>query len=654
MERSKQWTALALACAVAICGLYAEDTPSYDLGDVSITATRIPESPSEVPPAVTVVSSDEIEARGSKTAADAIKTAPGVTISDYGPTGAQKLVSIRGSTTNEVLVLVDGVRVNNAMSGLADLANIPADDIERIEVLREGGSALYGGDAVGGVINIITKKKAAPLVLGFENGGYLPEAHVIGSGFGKTEEGAKAISLLDSQKANFSWSPKLGDLQFHSAGSFSRANNAYTFIDANGDNRELQDAEAMGGDGSFGLSAPCLAGLVSADFAGSYNKYGAPGSGVETGSYVNATEADSSGRASVKYSTDRFLADALSLDASVHAEYTGIDYVNEDASANDGHHKVYIGGTDIQQKAIVSDSLSLVYGGSFAYTQALSDTIGNHDRVAGGAYIEPLIEAGAFSLRPALRYDYYSDFYANDPLGGIGITLAAAYRLSESDSLKLNLSRSYRVPSFEDLYWPAANGTEGNPLLQPESAYAADFGFERQRAGFSYKATAYVRYVQNVILWQEGSDSIWRPSNFGSALYPGIEQEVEVAISDHYSASLNYSYLYSYLLSGVQSLADNERLPMTPVHNLNATLAYEAGQLSWSVTAKYASLRYLTVANSSYLSDYFTLDAVAKWKFTDHFAAYFAVDNLFDEQYEVVDDYPMPGTRLRLGAEIKI
>jgi outer membrane cobalamin receptor len=651
-----RWAVLAYAFALVFAFpdhyLRADDAADLPLDDVSITATRIPESPSAVPPAVSVVSAADIEARGAKTAADAIKTVPGLAISDDGPEGAQKAVSIRGSTTNEVLVLVDGLRVNNAMSGLADLADIPADNIDRIEVLREGGSALYGGDAVGGVVNIITKKKAAPLVLTFENGSYIPTAHVEGYGFSKAEEGADAASLVDEQKAMFSWAPAAGGLQFRGSGSLTRADNAYTFIDSNGDNRVLQNAALLGGDGSFGLSFPWLEGSIAADLSGGYSQKGDPG--IQSSPTLAATEIDSSGQGSIKYSTDRFLADALSLDATLYAQYTGIDYEDADSPADDGRSMVYVGGGDIQQKASISDSLSLVYGGSFAYTQARSDTIGSPTRIAGGAYFEPVMEAGAFSFRPAIRYDYYSDFFANDPLGGIGATMAIAYRLSEADVLKLNLSRSYRAPTFEDLYWPASNGAEGNPSLQPETGYAADFGFERHSGSFSYSAVAYLRYIENAIIWQQGSDGIWRPSNFGAALYPGIEQDLETAFADHYTASLNYSYLYSYDLSGGLSLGDDQRLPMIPVHSLNATIAYEAGPLSWSATAKYASLRFLTTANAGYLPDYFTLDAVVKWKFTMLLSAYAAVDNLFDEQYEIVNDYPMPGTRLRLGIEMRI
>jgi outer membrane cobalamin receptor len=660
MVQWNRWAALALATiaagiwadGLAAQGLASDDESGYPSGEISITATRIPESPSAVPPAVSIITSDEIEARGAKTAADAIKVVPGVAISDTGPDGGQKAVSIRGSTTNEVLVLVDGVRANNAMSGLADLSNIPVDNIDHIEVVRDGGSALYGGDAVGGVINIITKKKAAPLVLSFENGGYLPAAHVTGFGFAKTAQPADAASLVDGQKAAFSWSPKLGDVLFRSSGSFTRADNEYTFIDANGDNRQLQNAALIGGDGSFGFTLPCLDGSLATDFAGSYGTNGTPG--TQSTPTLHAAETDSSARATVKYSADRFLADSLNLDATLHAEYTGIDYMDADTPANDSTQKVYVGGLDLQQTALISAPLSLVYGTSLAYNTVSSDTVGSPERFSAGAFFEPVFEIGAFSFRPALRYDYYSDFFANDPLGGIGATIAAAWRISPTDVLKLNISRTYRVPTFEDLYWPASNGVAGNPNLKPETAYAVDLGFERSRGSFTYSAIAYARYAEDVILWQPGSDGIWRPSNYGAGLYPGIEQELRTNFSDHYWVSLNYSFLYSYLLDTGMTLADDLRIPMTPVHSLNAILGYDDGPFSWSVTAKYSSLRFLTTGNVGYLPAWFTLDAIAKWKCSTHFAAYIAVDNIFDEQYEILDDYPMPGTRVRLGVELRL
>lgn len=647
---AKRWLLGGLAALLSGVPAAADPVPA-PMDEITVTATRIAESPTATPPAVTIVTAAQIEARGATTVAEAIRIVPGVAITDYGPEGGLKTVSIRGSTSNQVLVLVDGVRLNSALSGGADLSSVSVDNVERIEVVREGGSALYGGDAVGGVINIVTKKKAAPFVLTLENGSFLPANAIVGYGFSQTQQPASATSLVDSQKALFSWAPVTGDVRWRTAGSFTTANNAYTFLDANGNLRQLQNAGFTGGDGSLGATVPWGDGSLATDLAGAYDQKGTPG--TQSSPTLFASETDSSARASVRYSTDRFLADAFSLDATVHGEYTGLDYIDTQTPANDGHHKVYVAGLDLQQTATVSDTFSLVYGSSGSFTQGQSDIVGTPQRTAVGAFMEPVWEWGAFSFRPALRYDAYSDFFSQDPWGGVGATLAAAWRLSGTDVVKANVSRSYRVPTFEDLYWPAVDGAAGNPSLKPETGYALDLGFTRQKGPMTYNATAYLRYAQDVILWQEDPDGIWRPSNFGIALYPGIEQELSTAFAEHYTASVSYSFLYTYTLDNL-TLADDKRLPMTPVHTLSGTLGFRDEGLSWSVTGQYASLRYLTTANVTTLPDYFTVDGQVKWQLSAKLSAYVAVDNLFGEQYQTAQDFPMPGTKVRLGLQMQL
>jgi vitamin B12 transporter len=647
--------ASVLAAAVfsfvfAVSSLFCED--SLDLGSVDVTASRISDPASDAPPALTVISAEDIAARGATTVAEALKAAPGLGLSARGPEGSQVAVTIRGSTANQVLVLVDGQRMNGALSGLVDLSRIPLDSVERIEVMRGGASSLYGGDALGGVVNIVTKKKSFPLSLSFENGSYLPSDRVAGFGLKKVEKAAGAASLVDSQKASLAWGPKFGDLALRLAGSATRADNAYTFIDSNYERRERQNAGLLAGDVSLGATLPLGPGSLSADLAGSYGQKGVPG--TESSPTLNASETDTDASAALKYGAERFLSDILSLDASLRASYSAVDYVDGDDSSNDGHHKLYSIAGDVAQRAYATDGLTLAYGLSGAYAAAQSDSVGSPERLSGAAFAEAAIEAGALSLRPSLRYDCYSDFFAADPLGGIGAALGASYKLSGDESLKLNLSRAYRVPTFEDLYWPASAGVEGNPELKPETAYEANLGYERKAAALVYAATVYLRYSRDVILWQEGDDGIWRPSNYGAALYPGIEQELTARLGGGYKVAANYSFLYSYALSGDLTLADDKRLPMTPVHTLKGTLSYEDERFAWSTTAGYASLRYLKTANVAYLDAYFTLDLLVRWKVSHNFSAYAGADNLFDEQYAIVDGYPMPGTRIRLGLELKI
>ena len=131
---------------------------TLSLDQIVVTATRIAGTILASPDHVTVVSGEQLAAAVS--VADALQEAAGVSVADNGTAGSVQSLSLRGSTAAQVLILVDGVRLNDSRQGGADLSQIPVDNIERIEIVRGGTSALYGADAVAGVVNIITKTKA--------------------------------------------------------------------------------------------------------------------------------------------------------------------------------------------------------------------------------------------------------------------------------------------------------------------------------------------------------------------------------------------------------------------------------------------------------------------------------------------------------------
>jgi len=624
----------------------------YELGEVTVTAARVPAPVGETSPAVSVVTADDIAARGASTVAEALDAVVGLSLNDKGPRGSQVSASLRGSTTNQVLVLVDGARVNDAQSGMADLSRLSVDDIERIEVVRGSGSSLYGADAVGGVVNIITKKTESPLAIKAELGGYLPAARVTGFGFAKLPQGADAMTLLDSQSLNLSWAPRIGEALASFSLGASRAGNSYTFIDSNGEKRARENAALIGVDASAGIDFPFLEGRLSAKASGSYQDKGVPG--LESAPTLRASERDLGGRALFSYSAERFLSDYISIEASLLGDWSRVDYEDPDRPEDSALHDVATLSFDTVQQAFLSERLHLTYGLSASYAMADSDSVGRPRRLASGAFLAPSLSLGDFTIAPSFRYDYYSDFSSRYPLGGLAAAAGLVYRASDSDILKFNASRAYRVPSFNDLYWPAIAGAEGNPELEPEEAFEANLGYEHRREGLSYNAVAYARYSRGVILWQPGEDGIWRPSNYGDALYPGIEQELKAQLSPKLALSASYAYLHSFVVSGALDLDDDKRIPMTPVHSLKAVVSGSKGKLSWSATATYASLRYLKMANVAYLPAYFTMDAMARVELPRGASIYMAADNLFDEQYRIVEGYPMPGTRIRLGFDYRL
>src|SRR2546426_7210050 len=146
---------------VAPRAAYAQEPKKLD--PVIVTATKTETPAEQLGASVSVVTEDDFKTYHYETVEDALRTVPGVEIRRSGSLGKTTSVSIRGANANQVQVLVDGVRVKSPTSGQADLSDMSPDLIERIEVIRGPQSTLYGADAIGGVINIITKKGKGPL-----------------------------------------------------------------------------------------------------------------------------------------------------------------------------------------------------------------------------------------------------------------------------------------------------------------------------------------------------------------------------------------------------------------------------------------------------------------------------------------------------------
>jgi len=165
---------ILLTAGVSVPAKAEEAEPGLTLDPIVVTANRIPTPAAEVGSAVTVITRQELEDRQIRQLSDALREVPGVAVNRTGPAG-QTQVRIRGSESNQTLVLIDGVEANDPSSESEfDFAHLMADDIERIEVLRGPQSALYGSDAIGGVVNIVTRRGEGPVTgtASVEGGGY--------------------------------------------------------------------------------------------------------------------------------------------------------------------------------------------------------------------------------------------------------------------------------------------------------------------------------------------------------------------------------------------------------------------------------------------------------------------------------------------------
>lgn len=621
------------------------DDPPIVIEKIVVTATRSQESTLDVPAQVTVLTREDLDASPASNLAELLDAQTGTASADYGPAGALKTITIRGSTSAQVLILVDGIRVNNDQSGAADLSLVPLDNIERVEIVRGGASALYGADAVGGVVNIITRRKTeSGLKVSLENGGYIPENRLRGKGSSEQVQPPQLIDLLDSQKVAVQVNLHGESLDFASTASFTRAANAYTFTDLTDKRRRRDNSDLVGGDLAASLSLSLPNGYLRLAGSGLYQDKGVPG--ADSALSLDTRQRDLIVRGSAALLSNAFLTDLLTLDLKGHYTYSRLEF-EDFGSAALSIHQIHSAGVDASQEFYLLDWLSLQYGGNLNYARAASTELNERQRLfAAGFLLASLHPWPELLIQPVARYDHYSDFG-----GDFNFKLGGVLSLGPNASLKANASSAFRAPTFNDLYWPEDVFAAGNPNLVPETAYSAELGLDLERERFRQSLSFYGRFVRDVILWQPGTDGKWRPSNYGEGFYAGLDGQWEVQLWKPLSLFLNYSFLLSYALSADMTLADDRRLPNLPMHTFDGGFRYKDRSSSLTVQGHYQSLRYEKIDNLTTLPAYFVVCLQYRHQLSSWYALWLTIDNLFAAQYEVVAEYPMPGFSYRIGME---
>jgi outer membrane cobalamin receptor len=652
--------AVFLLCLLAVLPSWAQDTPVLD--EIVVTATRVDTTILDSPSAVTVITQKDIADSGATDVAGLLNGTPGVVINDYGAAGAAQSVSLRGSTSNQVLVLLDGIRLNSARDGAVDLSTIPMEIIDHIEIVRGEQSALWGSSAIGGVINIITKKGGAgpgALTFSITNGSYIPRAaSELSPSLVQGPAGANFLDLLDSQKADLTYAGKLGDVGVTAGGGFTRAANGFTWNDTSVINgwRRMTNADALSGSGYAGIDTPLLGGSLSAKAMFEAADTGAPGQ-INFPSAAQQTDWSASG--SFGWKTDRFYSDALTMDMKGYYRYEELGF-NDPAFPPASLHKTNTASLDLTQKLTLSEQVASIYGvnGSYDYADS-TNFAAPKDRLNLAGFVSvPFTPLEALTLTPAVRYDYFSTF-----AGSLSYSLSAVLRLSEQSSLRASLGSAYRAPTLNELYsYYPAYLSYGNPNLKPETSYNGEIGLSFEGTRFSLEASLYARFLIDQIssIWPWDPTLLeYMPVNIGRSLMPGAEISGSVHVTDRISLEASYSFIYSLVLqnAGVNyTVADNIRVPFVPLHSLELKARYDDGVNAAWIGTQYVSEKYTDFANTeaNALPGYFIVNAAYRFTATENLAFTLALKNILNTLYYTQSLYPMPPFSVETGVSVKL
>lgn len=620
----------------------------YQLNPVTVSSTRERSLVSEVPSSVEVISSRDIERRNLQNVSEAVAALPGVSLKEYGGIGDSKSLSIRGSTAGQVLVLIDGQRLNTAQTGEVDLSTIPIEGVERVEIVKGGTSALYGADAVGGVINIITKSRpyqpTAGITAGIMQGSFGTSAYK-GGGTYATE---RIFTLL-----SYKYLHTDGNYYYDSpyGGRIKR------------DNADLS-SHSIFGKSSIQLGVDSLNKTLSMSGQLYLDKGGSPGTTYQP--YTDARKKNQNKSANISYDQRvGSIYNTLHVGGYYHNFESWYDSPSAFVPVHSYHHSI-AWGTELQGRAVFSASNVSTGGYEFRRDDLSSTTVNTKPhRTTNSVYLqhewEPFVFIRMFFRRllaiPALRWDQFSDFGGRlSPKIGIVGTTGDGWQ----GSLKANYGRSFRAPSFNDLYWPKDPWTLGNPNLKPESGRDFDIG-TMMRSAFLWSSAVDVTYFRNdvtdLVLWQQGSNSIWTPDNVGKALLQGIEAKISVSpLNGPVRLEWNYTFLDAVDKTDPAKTSGTV-LPYRPKHTHNFSIAFDYEPVFLQLSATYMSRRFTTSANTISLPSNIAADFLAAYKIfltASTIDVRFEVKNIFDEKYQVMDGFPMPTREVRVSADFSL
>ena len=576
---------------------------------------------------------------------EALERQGNVFIKDYGDLAAPKTVSMRGSTEGQVLVLLDGNRLNLPQGGGVDFSTLPLEGMDHMEITRGASSALYGSDAVAGVINLIPA--------GADGGPKVGVTTTLGS------FGLKRLALHAGRR--------LGKVGLWLTGARIKSLGDYPYTASDGKkavrkNNDYDGTQFLGG-ASYAMGASGKISLLLHTFDKDQGDPGMLG-------YESQTARKKEKRRFVSLHFERQFRRSVEWSGAVY--HNGYDQrYSEPAYGINSKHLNGVTGLQTQVSWSRGNDLSFVAGYEFRSESLNSSDVGRRHQDLHGLFLlsrfgfssvqnQPGARARVSKLYliPILRMDHYSGRTTElNPRLGIVYSLAERGKIT----LRGNVGRSFRMPSFFDLYWPASAWSAGNPDLKPEVGITYDGGAIWQiplgtnSAGglsqfLALEVTYFANRMRDLILWAADDNGIWKPQNVAMANVQGVETQAQW---NWIPAGLTLQVSHTLMKAENATKGSpyyGKLLIYRPRNITNVRLVVHRGIARVDAVFRRVDRRFTTEDNTKSLPAYSTLDLTAEvtaklWGLRIPLRA--GVYNLLDRRFEVISGYPVPGRQFR-------
>jgi len=629
---------IAFAIAFLCLNLFPEEEekkpPSALQYDIVVTATRLETPAKEVASSVTIITREDLEKMKKSTVLEVLREVLGVTIIQNGGTGAAASMSLRGANSEHTLILMDGVELNDPISPSRsyDLAHFLLDNIERIEILRGPQSTLYGSDAIGGVVNIITKK-----------GSGKPRFTLLTCGGSYNTLSTEAGIRGSTEKINYS----LGLSHVLTKG-ISAASTAYPANEERDGYQNLTFSGRVGLTPSDNLEIDLILRSINTkadidNFGGAY--------GDDPNNTQDYKSLFFKGQIRTLFFRNRW-EQILGLSLVQNdRQHQNLPDISHPFDSEKGHFKSKLFKMDWQNNLFLHETNTLTFGIDHQQEQGESeydfeDFWGSYSSIfplqqarLTGFYIQDQIRlAHQFFATAGVRLDRHSQF-------GLALTyrLAPAYYLEKTGTkLKATLGTGFKSPSLYQLYAPATSfGPIGNRNLKPEKSTGWDIGIEQFL--LDSKVLLGVTYFHNDFRDLIDFDFAQGYLNIGKAESKGAEFYLQAQPMD------KLQLLTSYMKLEAEDKETGTRLLRRPEHKFTANLNYSflkngnvrlcfihIGQRD---DKDFSAWPYPQIT----LPSYTLLNAAFSFDLSSNIQVFARLDNLFNQEYEDILGYGTPG-----------
>lgn len=589
-----------------------------ELDEVVIQGNRLQTPFSEVTRDIQVITQQQLQALPVKSLNEVLSYISGVDIRQRGPFGTQTDISIDGGTSEQTLILINGVKMLDAQTA-HNMMNIPIplSAIKQIEVIRGAAARIYGINALTGAVNIVTKKEYKSSIITDVQGGSSFKPKDEGDGSGIYAGGAVELTgIYGTEKQSHLLS--MSQSNYNGQRYNSASKNTKLFYSGNYDFNDNNSIQAMMG--------------YARSLFGTNGFYASPGD-------INSEELVES---SIFSLSSEHTFGNFTISPRISDRYGEDDYRYYKDDLSKGRSLHYTNALMLELNSSLKTNIGTFgFGWESRFEKINSSNIGSHNRDNHGAYAEYKSNLSKKLRGTVGFYANYNTDFGWQAYPGIDL----AYLVNNYWKISTSIGSGQRIPSFSDLYLDQRPGNVGNDQLQPENAWSYEGNIQYKKENMMFKAGYFYRHISDFIDWvRNDASEPYSPINLGKNTMQGIYTSFQQSFTFGTQQSFGYQVSYNYMNPSLEpsSTIQSKYVLESLKHQLIAGINYQVEHFSFHIKNRYLQRE---LANA-----YNIFDVRVNYQLND-FLIYSEVTNLFDASYQEAGAVPMPTRWFGVGVK---